>query len=74
LKNCNNKSRAQRALSAAEQTITNTESELADAKSRLLRIQDHIGSLESRLENAKKEKVEAETQLKAEEAAATKEE
>jgi peptidoglycan hydrolase CwlO-like protein len=67
LKICNKKSRAQRALSAAEQTITNTESELADANSQLKSIQNHIGSLEWRLEDAKKKKVAAEVELKAEE-------
>jgi hypothetical protein len=66
LKICNKKSRAQRALSAVEQTITNTESELA---SQLKSIHNRIGSLEHRIEDAKKEKVQAETELKAEDTA-----
>jgi septal ring factor EnvC (AmiA/AmiB activator) len=69
LKNCNKKSRSQRALSAVEQTITNTESELAVANSQLESIQNRIGSLERRLKDAKKEKVQVEAELKVEDTA-----
>ena len=66
LKNCSKKSRAQRALSAAEQTISTTESELQNAKSQLAIIQSRIESLERQLTTAKQSKVAADEELKTE--------
>lgn len=66
LKNCTKKSRAQRMLSTAVQTISTTESDLTEAKSQLIRIQSRIESLERTLAQAKEAKMSAELESKAE--------
>lgn len=66
LQNCTGKSRAQRMLSAAVQTISTTESDLTEAKSQVKRIQSRIESLECTLAQAKEAKMLAELKSKAE--------
>lgn len=66
LKNCTKKSRAQRLLSTAIQTISTTESDLTEAMSQLVRIQSRIESLKGTLAEAKEAKISAELESKAE--------
>jgi hypothetical protein len=66
LKNCSQKSRTQRKISAANQTITEKTAALAEAKQHLSRAQREVQTIEQALANAQTEKMAAEAELKSE--------
>mmetsp|Transcript_34816 Transcript_34816/g.33130 ORF Transcript_34816/g.33130 Transcript_34816/m.33130 type:complete len:178 (-) Transcript_34816:202-735(-) len=66
LKNCTQKSRAQRMLSTACETISTTESDLVQSESELVRIQSRIELLKGTLAEAKEAKILAEIEANGE--------
>ena len=68
LKHCSKKSRSQRSLAVAIQTIQDKESELKSANAQLAMIKSHIQQLESEIANAQNSKAQAERDLEAENA------
>lgn len=63
LAQCNAKSRAQRAASSAAQKVSDTETELKQARDELARMQSRVSSLETKLAYVNEKKAEADKQL-----------
>lgn len=68
LAQCNAKSRAQRAASSAAQKVSDTETELKQARDELAGMQSRVSSLENQLKYVNEKKAEADKQLLDEEA------
>jgi hypothetical protein len=66
LKNCSQKSRRQRKISAANQTITEKTVALTEANKRLSRAQREVQTIEQALADAQREKLAAEEELQSE--------
>jgi septal ring factor EnvC (AmiA/AmiB activator) len=67
-KQCSKKSRTQRSLAVAVQTIQDKESELESANAQLAMIKSRIQQLESEIADARNKRAKVETELKADNA------